>query len=248
MKKLEGKTALITGASRGIGRAIALKLAEEGAHVVINYAGSTEAAEDTAALCRDKGVKALTIKADVSREADWEGLIKEALTLTGRIDILVNNAGITRDDLLFRLSEEDFDAVIKTNLYGCFHGMKNVYRLMMKQKSGRVINISSVVGLHGNGGQANYAAAKAGIIGLTKTMAKELASRHVTVNAIAPGFIETDMTKALSEEARTSALSQIPMKALGQAEDIAEAVLFLAGESGRYITGQVLSIDGGMSI
>jgi 3-oxoacyl-[acyl-carrier protein] reductase len=248
MKKLENQTALITGASRGIGKAIAMALAGEGANVVINYAGNEEAAEETAALCRDMGVEAICIKADISDENAWADMVEKAKSLTGRLDILVNNAGINRDNLLFRISEEDFDAVLKTNLYGCFHGLKSVYRLMMKQRYGRIVNISSVVGLHGNGGQANYAAAKAGIIGLTKSMAKELSSRGVTVNAIAPGFIETDMTKAMPEAAKEAALSQIPMKSLGKPEDIAHTALFLASPESRYITGQVISVDGGMGI
>ncbi|MDO4478759.1 MAG: 3-oxoacyl-[acyl-carrier-protein] reductase [Lachnospiraceae bacterium] len=248
MKKFSGQTALVTGASRGIGRAIALALAAEGANVVINYAGRAEAAEATAEECRALGVEAICVQADVSKEEDWARMTEEAKALSGRIDILVNNAGITRDDLLFRISEEDFDAVVKTNLYGCFHGLKSVYRLMMKQKYGRIINISSVVGLHGNAGQANYAAAKAGIVGLTKSMAKELASRGVTVNAVAPGFVATDMTDAMPEAAKEAALAGIPMKSLGKPEDIAGAVLFLADPASRYITGQVLSVDGGMSI
>ncbi|MCE5168008.1 3-oxoacyl-[acyl-carrier-protein] reductase [Paenibacillus profundus] len=246
MSSLEGKVALVTGASRGIGRAIALSLAEAGADVVVNYAGSEAAANDTAAAIEALGRKALTVKANVGKAEEAEQLVKTTLEQMGRIDILVNNAGITRDNLIMRMKEEEFDQVIETNLKGVFNCIKSVTRPMMKQRSGRIINISSVVGVIGNPGQANYVAAKAGVIGLTKASARELASRGITVNCVAPGFIETDMTDALPEEYRQQLLAQIPLARLGQPEHIAKTVRFLASEDAEYMTGQTIHVDGGM--
>ena len=246
MSSLEGKVAVVTGASRGIGRAIALSLAEAGADVVVNYAGSEAAAKDTAAAIEAMGRKALTVQANVGKTEEADLLVKTALDQFGRIDILVNNAGITRDNLIMRMKEEEFDQVIETNLKGVFNCVKAVTRPMMKQRSGRIINISSVVGVIGNPGQANYVAAKAGVIGLTKASARELASRGITVNCVAPGFIETDMTDALSEEMKGQLLSQIPLNRLGQPEHIAKAVRFLASDDAEYMTGQTIHVDGGM--
>lgn len=248
MKRLEGKIALVTGGGRGIGAAIARKLAEEGAAVIINYSHSEAAAKEVADGIMEKGGQAETVGCDVSDMKAVDAMIKSIIKEHGRLDILVNNAGITRDNLMMRMSEEEFDDVIRTNLKGCFCCIKSVSRYMLKQRSGRIINISSVVGLHGNGGQANYAASKAGIIGLTKSAAKELASRGVTVNAIAPGFIKTDMTDVLPEEVKNKMLSDIPLGSFGETEDIAGTVLFLSLDDARYITGQVISVDGGMSI
>ncbi|MFW5438082.1 3-oxoacyl-[acyl-carrier-protein] reductase [Paenibacillus apiarius] len=246
MSSLEGKVAVVTGASRGIGRAIALSLADAGADVVVNYAGSEAAANDTAAAIEALGRKAITVKANVGKADEADQLVKTALEQMGRIDILVNNAGITRDNLIMRMKEEEFDQVIETNLKGVFNCIKSVTRPMMKQRSGRIINISSVVGVLGNPGQANYVAAKAGVIGLTKASARELASRGITVNCVAPGFIETDMTDALPEEYREQLLAQIPLARLGQPEHIAKTVRFLASEDAEYMTGQTVHIDGGM--
>ncbi|MGN7453856.1 3-oxoacyl-[acyl-carrier-protein] reductase [Paenibacillus pasadenensis] len=243
---LTGKTALVTGASRGIGRAIAVALAEAGADVAVNYAGSEAAAAETAAAVEALGRKALVLKGDVGKAADFDGLVKSVLDAWGRIDILVNNAGITRDNLIMRMKEEEFDQVIETNLKGVFNGIKAVSRPMMKQRSGRIINISSVVGALGNPGQANYVAAKAGVIGLTKSSARELSSRGITVNCVAPGFIETDMTDKLPAEARESMLGGIPLARLGRPEDIAAAVRFLASDAAAYMTGQTVHVDGGM--
>ena len=248
MKRLEGKIALVTGGGRGIGAAIARKLAEEGAAVIINYSHSEAAAKEVADEIMEKGGQAETVGCDVSDMKAVDAMIKSIIKEHGRLDILVNNAGITRDNLMMRMSEEEFDDVIRTNLKGCFCCIKSVSRYMLKQRSGRIINISSVVGLHGNGGQANYAASKAGIIGLTKSAAKELASRGITVNAIAPGFIKTDMTDVLPEEVKNKMLSDIPLGSFGETEDIAGTVLFLSLDDARYITGQVISVDGGMSI
>lgn len=245
---LKGKVAVVTGGSRGIGRAVCLQLAKMGADVVINYAGNSTAAEETSALCKDAGANALTVKADVATAEGCEAIFKAATDNFGRVDILVNNAGITRDGLIIRMNEKDFDAVIDTNLKGAFLCMKNAAKLMMKQRSGRIINISSVVGIRGNAGQVNYSASKAGIIGMTKSLAKELAARGVTVNAIAPGFIQTDMTDILSDAVKENIMRDIPMKALGNPEDIANAVAFFAGENSGYITGQVLCVDGGMAM
>ena len=243
-----GKTAVVTGGSRGIGRAVCLELAKGGANVVLCYAGNDAAAQKTAEAVEAAGGKALALRCDVSDAAQVQSLIDTAVDRFGRVDILVNNAGITRDNLLLRMSEADFDAVISANLKGTFLCMKAVSRLMLKQRYGRIVNLSSVVGLRGNAGQVNYAASKAGVVGMTKSLAKELAARGVTVNAVAPGFIETDMTAALTEQARAAALGSIPMGRLGTAEDVAKAVAFLAGDSAAYITGQVLAVDGGMAM
>lgn len=245
---LTGRTAVVTGGSRGIGRAVCLELAQNGANVVLCYAGNETAAQETAAACEAAGAKALAVRCDVSDAGQVKELMDAALRTFGRIDILVNNAGITRDGLLMTMKESDFDAVLDTNLKGAFLCMKAAARTMMKQRYGRVVNVSSVVGLRGNAGQANYAASKAGLIGITKSAAKELASRGVTANAVAPGFIETDMTAALSDAARAALLAAIPAQRLGAAEEVARAVAFLAGEESGYITGQVLAIDGGMSM
>ena len=245
---LQGKCAVVTGGGRGIGRAVCLELARSGAAVLVNYSGSAEAAEETAAECRALGVDAFAYKADVSDAQQAADLIDAAVKRFGRVDILVNNAGITRDGLLMRMSEEDFDAVLDTNLKGAFHCMKAVCRPMMKQRSGRIINISSVVGVRGNAGQANYAASKAGLIGLSKSAAKELASRGITVNCIAPGFIDTAMTAALPEAVKEKLLAEIPMGRFGAAEDVAAAAAFLASDAAAYITGQVLCVDGGMAM
>ncbi len=243
-----GKTAIVTGGSRGIGRAVCLELAKGGANVVLCYAGNDAAAQKTAEAAEAAGGKALALRCDVTNGAQVQSLIDTALERFGRIDILVNNAGITRDNLLMRMPEADFEAVIDANLKGAFLCMKAVCRPMMKQRYGRIVNLSSVVGLRGNAGQVNYAASKAGVIGMTKSLAKELASRGVTVNAVAPGFIETDMTAAMTEGAKTAAKGSIPMGRLGAPEDVAGAVAFLASEEAAYITGQVLAVDGGMAM
>ena len=245
---LTGKNALVTGGSRGIGKAVCLELARQGANVAVNYAGRAQAAEEVAAACRELGVEAFAVQADVADAAAVDAMVKEAAARFGRVDILVNNAGITRDKLALQMKEEDFDAVLDTNLKGAFLCMKAVYRPMMKQRYGRIINLSSVVGLRGNAGQANYAASKAGLIGMSKSIAKELASRGVTVNLVAPGFIDTEMTAALPEAAREALLKSIPMARLGQPEDVARAVAFFAAEESGYITGQVLCVDGGMAV
>lgn len=243
---LEGKKALVTGASRGIGRAIAVSLAEAGADVAINYSGSEEAAAQTAEAVRALGREAILIKANVGVVSEFEDMVKKVIESFGAIDILVNNAGITRDNLIMRMKEEEFDQVIETNLKGVFNGIKAVTRPMMKQRGGRIINISSVVGVLGNAGQANYVAAKAGVIGLTKASAKELASRNITVNCIAPGFIQTDMTDKLPDEMKEALQVQIPLAKLGKVEDIANAVRFLASDAASYMTGQTIHVDGGM--
>jgi 3-oxoacyl-[acyl-carrier protein] reductase len=243
---LEGKKALVTGASRGIGRAIALALAEAGADVAINYAGSAAAAAETAAAVEALGRKALLVQADVGKLDAFEQMVGQVLESFGSLDILVNNAGITRDNLMMRMKEEDFDQVIETNLKGVFNGIKAVSRQMMKQRSGRIINISSVVGAIGNAGQANYAAAKAGVIGLTKSAARELASRGITVNCVAPGFIETDMTDKLPEDIKSQMFGQIPLSRFGQAAEVASVVRFLASDAASYMTGQTIHVDGGM--
>ena len=244
--KLEGKVALVTGASRGIGRAIALALASEGASIVINYAGSAASAEAVKAEVEALGQKAVCIQADISSMSAATEMVEAAVKEFGRVDILVNNAGITRDGLLMRMKEEDWDAVLSTNLKGVFNCSKACIKYMMKQRAGRIISISSVVGVMGNAGQANYAAAKAGVIGFTKSVAKEVASRGITANAIAPGFIQTDMTKALPEKVVEAMQAGIPLGRLGDPEDIAKAVVFLASDDASYITGQTLHVDGGM--
>ncbi len=243
---LSGRVALVTGGSRGIGRATAERLAASGAIVVINYRGNTAAAEATVAAITGAGGTALAIQGDVSNPADVEQMVKATLEQFGRIDILVNNAGITRDNLLLRMKDSDFDEVIATNLRGVFLCTRAVLRPMTRQRYGRIINITSVIGLIGNAGQANYAAAKAGIIGLTKSTAREMASRGITVNAIAPGFIETEMTDALNEETRKAILATIPLGRFGQPAEVAGLVCFLASDAGAYISGQTLTIDGGM--
>ena len=243
---LTGKTAVVTGGSRGIGRAICIELAKQGANIVVNFSGSEAKAKAVVEEIEALGPKAIAVQADVADSASVDGLMKQALEAFGSIDILVNNAGITRDNLLMRMKEQEWDDVIDTNLKGVFLCTKAVTRQMMKQRAGRIINISSIVGVAGNPGQANYVAAKAGVIGLTKTTAQELASRNILVNAIAPGFITTEMTDALPEALKESMLKQIPLAKLGQPEDIAKAVAFFASDSASYITGQTLHIDGGM--
>lgn len=244
--KLEGKNALVTGASRGIGREIALELARQGANVAVNYSGSEKSANEVVDEIKALGRKSFAVQANVADADSVTDMIKQVLEQFDSLDILVNNAGITRDNLLMRMKEEDWDAVINTNLKGVFLCTKAVTRQMMKQRNGRIINISSIVGVSGNPGQANYVAAKAGVIGLTKTTAKELASRGITVNAVAPGFITTDMTDKLSEEVKAEMLKQIPLARLGDPGDIAKVVVFLASEDSRYMTGQTLHVDGGM--
>ncbi len=243
---LDGKVALVTGASRGIGRAIALKLAAEGAKVAINYAGNTAKAEEVKAEIEQNGGEAILVQADVADAAAVEAMVNATVEAFGQIDILVNNAGITRDGLLMRMKDEDFDAVINTNLKGVFYCTKLVSKLMMKKRSGRIINMASVVGLMGNAGQTNYAAAKAGVIGFSKSAAKELAARGITVNMVAPGFIDTDMTAAMTDKAREMTLTGIPLNRMGTPEDVANAVAFLVSDNASYITGQVINVDGGM--
>ena len=245
---LTGKIAVVTGASRGIGKEIAKTLAAKGATVVVNYNGSAAKAEETVKEIEALGGKAEALQCNVSEYDKAAEMMEYVVKTYGRVDILVNNAGITRDNLLMKMSEEDFDAVLNTNLKGAFNCIKHISRQMLKQKSGHIVNISSVSGVMGNPGQANYAAAKAGIIGLTKTMAKELGSRGITVNAIAPGFIETDMTAVLSESVQQNIQAQIPLGHFGKPEDVAAAAAFLASEEAGYITGQVLSVDGGLYI
>lgn len=243
---LTGQVALVTGASRGIGRAIALQLAEAGADVVVNYAGNETAATEVVEAITAMGRKAISIRANVASMAETEDMIKQSLESFGKIDILVNNAGITRDNLIMRMKEEEFDDVIQTNLKGVFNCVKAVTRPMMKQRYGRIINISSVVGVLGNPGQINYVAAKAGVIGLTKAAARELASRNITVNAVAPGFIETEMTDKLPEDIKGQMLGQIPLAKLGKPEEVAKVVRFLASADSSYMTGQTIHVDGGM--
>lgn len=245
---LEEKIAVVTGASRGIGKAIAKKLASQGACVIINYNGSADKAEEVKKEIECAGGKAKVMQCNVADFSACEAFFKQITEEFGRIDILVNNAGITKDGLLMRMTEEEFSSVIDTNLKGTFHCIRFVSRLMMKQRSGRIINMSSVVGVSGNAGQINYAASKAGVIGMTKSAAKELAARNITVNAIAPGFIETDMTNVLSDKVKEATMAQIPLGRLGKAEDIAETAAFLASDAAAYITGQVIHVDGGMCI
>ena len=246
------RCALITGGSRGIGRAIAVSMAGEGYDLVIGYAGNSAKADETRELCfnaasaNGKEIRVISVQADVATQEGAKALVEAAMNEFGRIDVLVNNAGITRDGLLMRMSTEDFDDVIATNLKGAFLMTREVARPMMKQRYGRIINLSSIVGLHGNAGQVNYSASKAGLIGLTKSTAKELASRNITCNAIAPGFIDTDMTKEMTDAAKEATFATIPMKKAGEPSDIANAALFLASEKSSYITGQVLGVDGGM--
>lgn len=243
---LKDKIAIVTGGSRGIGKEICLKFASLGANLVINYIGDKTQAEDTKVECEKLGAKVALSEGDVSKMADCEKLFQTAVDTFGRVDILVNNAGITRDNLLMRMSEEEFDAVIAVNLKGTFNCMKQAARPMMKQKYGKIINMASVVGVTGNAGQVNYAASKAGVIGMTKSMAKELANRGVTVNAIAPGFIRTAMTDVLSDDVKAEITRVIPMGVMGETEDVANLAAFLASDASRYITGQVINVDGGM--
>ncbi|MCM3759413.1 3-oxoacyl-[acyl-carrier-protein] reductase [Alkalihalobacillus oceani] len=243
---LQGQTAIVTGASRGIGKATALELARNGANVVINYAGNQARAEEVVAAAKELGVDALAIQANVADGEQVTNMVKEAIAAFGRVDILVNNAGITRDNLIMRMKEDEWDDVIDTNLKGVFNCAKAVTRQMMKQRYGRIINVASVVGVLGNAGQANYVAAKAGVIGLTKTLARELSNRNIHVNAVAPGFIETDMTDELGEETKAQLLGQIPLATLGRPEHIANVVRFLASPDADYMTGQTLHVDGGM--
>lgn len=245
---LTGKRALVTGASRGIGREIALTLAERGADVAINYNGSEEAAGQVAAEIEAMGRKAVLLRCNVADYAGCRDMIGQTAEQLGGLDILVNNAGITRDNLLLRMTEEEFDSVIDTNLKGCFHTISHAAKLMIRQRYGRIINLSSVSGVMGNAGQANYCASKAGIIGLTKSAARELATRNITVNAIAPGFIDTEMTAVLSESVKEAILNQIPMHRLGSTKDIAQTAAFLASDHAGYITGQVIQVNGGMAM
>lgn len=245
---LKNKVVLVTGGSRGIGRSIAIELAKNGANVAINYANNSEKAEEVVREMKSLGVSAISVKADVSSEEDVKNLIKTIESELGKIEILVNNAGITRDNLLIRMRTEDFEDVLDVNLMGTFHCTKAVSRAMMKKRYGKIINITSVVGIIGNAGQGNYSASKAGVIGFTKSMAKELGSRGIRVNAVAPGFIDTEMTQVLSEEVKDKMIDNIPLGKLGNAEDVANVVAFLASERSDYITGQVISVDGGMAI
>ena len=245
---LENKVALVTGAGRGIGRAIAIALAKEGAEVVVNYNGSEERAKEVKQTIEENGGKASIYKCNVSDFEACEAMIKDIVKEHGRLDILVNNAGITKDGLIMKMKEEDFDSVLNVNLKGTFNTIRHSARQMLRQKSGKIINISSVSGILGNAGQANYAASKAGVIGLTKTMARELGRRGITVNAIAPGFVDTEMTGVLSEEIRENACRQIILGRFGKPEDIANVAVFLASDKADYITGQVISVDGGMNV
>lgn len=242
------QTAVVTGGSRGIGRAVCLALAKRGANIVFSYAGNQAAAAETQTALEALGVNVVAVKSNVANPDDVKQLMDTAVKTFGSLDILVNNAGITRDNLLMRMREQDFDEVIETNLKGTFLCMKAVSRQMLRQKHGRIINLCSVVGLRGNAGQVNYAASKAGVLGMTKSLAQELAGRNITVNAVAPGFIETDMTAVLPETAKTELLHSIPMDRLGAPEDVAETVAFFASEEAGYITGQVLCVDGGMAM
>ena len=245
---LENKIAVVTGAGRGIGRGIALALAREGAMVVVNYNGSKERAEEVVRTIEEAGGKAVAIQCNISDFEAAKEFFANVVKEYGKIDILVNNAGITKDNLMMKMSEEEFQSVIQTNLAGTFHGVKFVTRPMMKQRQGRIINIASVSGVIGNMGQANYSASKAGVIGLTKAAAKELASRNITVNAVAPGFVATEMTDVLSDSVKEAAVATIPLGRFGDVEDIAETVVFLASDKAKYITGQVICVDGGIAI
>ena len=245
---LTGKVALVTGAGRGIGREIALTLAGNGATVIVNYNGSRESAEEVVAEIERSGGSAEAMQCNVADFAASEAFVKEVLAKYKKVDILVNNAGVTRDNLIMRMTEEDYDAVLDTNLKGAFNMIRHLSRSLIKQRSGKIINISSVSGVLGNAGQANYSASKAGLIGLTKSVAREVASRGINVNAVAPGFIDTDMTRNMTEEAKKTLNNMIPMGKMGSTKNIADLVLFLAGEQSDYITGQVICVDGGMCI
>jgi len=248
MKDLSSKVAIVTGGSRGIGRAIALGLAREGCKVVVNYRVNEAAAAEVVGLIASDGGQATAMQADVTSVYEAQALVRSAVESFGTVDILVNNAGITRDGLLVRMSEANWDAVLNTNLKGAFHCTKAVLRVLLRKRYGRIINIGSIVGLSGNAGQANYAAAKAGLVGFTKSLARELGSRNITVNLVAPGFIETDLTAGLPEKAVEAILARIPLAHLGRPEDVAEAVIFLASDAAAYVTGQVLKVDGGMAM
>lgn len=243
---LQDKCAIVTGAAKGIGRAIALKLASLGANIVLNYRSSEEKAIEVENEIKELGVEVLRVKGDISNTSDVENMINKAKEKFGKIDIMVNNAGITKDTLILRMKEEDFDSVIDVNLKGVFNCLKAITPIMVRQKEGKIINLSSVVGLSGNAGQVNYAASKAGVIGMTKSLAKEVGSRGITVNAVAPGFIETDMTNVLGDKFKLEARKSIPLKRLGNPDDVAKVVAFLASDMANYITGQVINVDGGM--
>jgi len=245
---LKGKIALVTGASKGIGRAIALTLAKYGAYVIVNYNGSKEKAEEVVALIKENGQNAISYQCNVSDYNACKTMIDVVEQEVGPIDILVNNAGITKDNLMLKMSEEEFDMVIDTNLKGTFNCIKHLSKGMLKRRAGRIINISSVVGVIGNAGQANYCASKAGVIGMTKSLAREFGSRGITVNAIAPGFIETEMTDVLKDSVKDQIIAQVPLKRMGNVADIAETAAFLASDNSGYITGQVIGVDGGMGM
>ena len=240
------RTAIVTGGSRGIGRAVCRKLAERSMNIVMNYSANADAAEEAADVCRSLGARVVTVQGSVAVPEDCDRIVQEALDAFGQVDVLVNSAGITRDNLLLRMSEEDFDQVIAVNLRGTFRMMKAVARPMMRKRYGRIINLSSIVGEMGNAGQVNYAASKAGVNGMTKAFAKEIAGKGITVNAVAPGFIDTDMTRALSREAAESLKARIPMGRLGTPEEVAHVISFLAAEEAGYVTGQVIGVNGGM--
>lgn len=241
-----GKTAIVTGASRGIGRAIAIRLAKSGYNIAVNYGGNDEAANETVSLCKNENVDSIAIKTDVSNFDEVDNMIKTVIDKFGRIDCLVNNAGITKDKLILGMKEEDFDDVIAINLKGVFNTIKKVTPIMLKQKYGNIVNITSITGLCGNAGQVNYAASKAGVIGITKTVAKELAGKNIRCNAVAPGYTKTDMTAKIREDIFEKAIEMIPLKRAGEPEDVANLVNFLAGDESSYITGQVINVDGGL--